>query len=471
MANYYTMGIGQPNNAIENPGAPSIVEDLSFTTTGRANVYGQSPVQHWGGEIVAGDYSISSGSPSVSIETRNGRQCLKIVTGAGINANVDLIFNTDVAWYGRAYFEVEGGRDAGCNQITTLVTPDSFANYAQNTFTALTSPLNNPAEQGGIFTFRVDGQVTSGATATQYTGVGASWGVSTPTLDGTTTVNRVRFRVIPISSTVATVYVYGISLSPRRKKGRIIVTCDDGYKSFANIGLPIFQARGIPVTVSVIGQLMDNRTDTAGYMNWNDIRQFVASGGQAVAHGPVSSSAAGNLIDNYSNNADRLADMEAARDYIYRNGCATPGFEKCYVWPQGEFQTASGDLTLLDAALGAGFSVARSATPNTSTQVEFSALSKYQRMALPIIGHTYAGAGEAANITAITDAITAANTARSDLILMFHKVVKNADTPTEIGITVGNLATIANAIQTVVDAGTMNACVLSDLDEPNVWAE
>lgn len=305
-----------------------VVGDLSFPYRSANAAGAMCPPQNWGGKIVAADYSISSGSPTVTIETRNGRECLKIVTGVGVTANVDLILTNDVAWYGRAIFEIEGGRSANVNQVTLLVTNDNFTNYAQNTFTTLTTPLNNPAEQGGIYTFRVDGQVTSGATSYQFTGVGAAWAVTTPAVDGSITVNKVRFRVIPVASTSATIYVYGLSLGPRRKRGRVIVSVDDGYKSFVQAGLPIFAARGIPVTISVIGHLMDNRTDVSNYMQWDDIRNIVASGGQAVAHGPVLSSAAGNLISNYTTNTERIADMEAAREYILENGCGTPNFDK-----------------------------------------------------------------------------------------------------------------------------------------------
>jgi hypothetical protein len=455
---------------VSGDGKVRTIGDLSFPARSAVAAGGMAPPQNWGGKIVAADYSISSGSPTVTVETRNGRECLKIVTGSGVTANVDLILTGDVSWYGRAIVEIEGARTAGVNQISLLVSPDSFTNFAQNTFTTLTTPLNNPAEPGGIYGFRVDGQVTSGATSYQFTGNGAAWSVSTPTLDGATaTVNRIRFRVIPIAATVATVYVYGVSLGPPRKKGRIIVTADDGYKSFVQAGFPLFAARNIPVTVSVIGHLMDNRADVANYMQWDDVRNIVAAGGQAVAHGPVLSSAAGNLITNYTTNAQRVADMEAARDYIQANGCGTPFFDRCYVWPQGNFQTATDDVTLLDAAIAAGFTVGRSATPSINQRYDFSAMSKYQRLVLPIIGHIYAGGSEAANITAITGAISAAATDRSDIILMLHKVVKNAATPDAIGITVGNLATIADAIQTAVDAGTMTAGVLSDLATPDSW--
>jgi len=442
------------------------------TSGGRALVDAQAPIQHWGGQIIAADYSISSGSPTVSIETRNGQQVLKIVTGAGVTANVDLNLIGDVGWWGRAQLQVEGVRAAGVDQIAILATPDNFTNYATAVYTTQSAPLDHPREQGGIYTIRFDGQVTSGGTAYQLTGVGASWGSATPTLDGSAaTVNKIRFRVIPVSGQVATVYLYGVSLSPRRRKGRVFVTFDDGYKNFMQLLAPIFMSRGIPLTFGVIGTLMNDRVNAQNYMTWNDARQIVAAGGQVVPHGPIASIGSGNLIDNItSGTAARVADMSQSRDLILANGCDTPNFGAVYVWPQGRFQTVSNDLALLDASLAAGFSVGRSASPITNQTWDFSGLSRYQRLALPIIGHTYAGGSESTNITTLTTAIGVAGTARSDIILMLHRGFKNADTPDTIGITVANAITLADAIVTEVSAGRLQAGVLGDLAEPSIWA-
>lgn len=453
------------------PALQALVSGAWKYTQGRVLADAQSPPQHWGGQIISTDYAISSGAPTLSVVTRNGQQCLKVVTGVGVTANVDLTLIGDVGWWGRLHALVEGDRSANANQIVFLVTPDNFSNYAQNIFTTQTTPLNNSFEQGGRYTIRCDGQVTAGATAQQFTGVGASWSVSTPTLDGSTaTVNKVRFRVIPVGGQSATVYLYGLSLGPRRRKGRVFVVADDGYKSLIQLAFPILQARGIPLTFSTISNLMDNRVNVLNYMTWQDCRQIVASGGQVVAHGPLATGGASNLIAGLATNELRVADMSACREAIRANGCDTPNYDKVYVWPQGNFQSATSDLTLLDAAIAAGFTVGRSANPITNYNFDFSAFSKYQRMALPIIGHSYAGGGEAANITALTTAIGAAGTARSDIILMLHQCVKNADTPDAIGITVANLITLADAIVTEVNAGRLQAGVLGDLAEPSIWA-
>lgn len=424
----------------------------SFTPTNRALLEAQAPAFNWGGTISASDWSISSGSPTVTTEIRNGRPCLKIVTGAGTTANIDLNI-ADAAWFGRAFCQVEASRATGTNQLITLITNDNFTNYAQGVETCLTNPTNNPTEPGGVWTFN------QGDGGTAFTMNGGTWSVTPPATDGTVVINKIRFRIIPVAATVATVYLYGVTLAPRRKKSRIFVTADDGYKSFINIGLPILQARGIPVTMSVIGNLIG----TAGYLSWADCRQIVASGGQVCPHGPVVGSAAGNLIINHSTTEARIADMLAAVDYIRDNGAASPNFDKVYVWPQGQHQSSTGDTALLDAAHAAGFVVGRSATPITSRTADFSTLSKNQMLALPIIGHSYAGAGEAANISAISTEITQSTAVGADVVLMLHKTVKDADTPDALGIRTSDLITLANLIKSEVDAGRATVGVLGDL--------
>jgi len=429
---------------------------------------GGSPLLQWGGTIRAADWAISAGAPTVTTITRNGRQCLKIVTAVTTTASIDLTL-PDTCWHGRAHTLLEGGRNTNLEYLGLLVTGDNFTNYAQRTKLLLNAPASHPEEQGGIFTHPIDGQAIAGASdGCNFEGQGASWGTTVPALDGTVTVNKIRINFSPLAGTSATIYLYGISLAPKRRKGRIFVTFDDGYKSQISLGLPIFQARGIPTTHSMITGMVGATSD---YMNWEDCRQVIAAGGQIVAHGPTNNPT-DNLFNLYTNTADRLADMVAARQAIADNGCATPGFDRVYVWPQGSFQTAFGDFALLDAAMAAGFTVGRSASPIRDRFENFSACSKYQKMALPIIGHTFTTAGaEAANIAAITTAISAAAALRADVVLMLHRVVKTADTPTDIGIRVSDLITIADAIQTEITNGTMQAGVLGNIYDNSCFAD
>lgn len=443
----------------------------SATATTAALASGSAPFLHWGGApILPAQWSVESGSPTVTVETRNGRPCLKIVTASNVTGAVNLFFAGDVAWYGRALFQVEGSRaGSNVNAIVTMLTGDSFTNYVQGTYTTQTNPNQQSLEPAPLFTFMMNGQNPGAPSGPEqeYVGFGASWGTTNPPLDGTTIMTRVRMLVFPTSGQSATLYVYGVSLSPPRRTGRVFVTCDDGYKSAVNLILPIFAARGIPVTFDTIGQLMDDTT--SGYMSWADARQVVAAGGQVVAHGPTLGNPDSNLIAQHATTAARIADMEYSRKLIADNGASSPGFDRVYVWPQGQFQTATGDTSLLDAAIAAGFTVGRAANGFSGLRFDFSALSKYQRLALPIIGHTYAGAGEAANISAINAAITATADAGTDCILMLHRGNKNADTPEGLGIRSSDLISIANTIETEITAKRLVAGVLGDLAEQSEW--
>jgi hypothetical protein len=161
--------------------------------------------------------------------------------------------------------------------------------------------------------------------------------------------------------------------------------------------------------------------------------------------------------------------MAAARRWIADNGLAVKGYEACYVWPQGAWQSALTDLSLLDAALNAGFTTGRAANGRSAGLYgNFDALSKYQHLTMPIIGHTWAGttAAESTNITAIVALIDAAAAQGADITLMLHRVqaTSTADgSMSSIGIRVSDLTTLAAAIAAKVTAGTLQAVTLPQL--------
>jgi hypothetical protein len=422
-----------------------------------------SPNYAWGGtNIVAGDYSAGTGTPTLSVVERYGKPALKVVTGAGTTSIVNLLIN-DTLFYGRYIYQVEAIKSEVVS-MSLEVTPDAYTNSARRSNTILTNPVNVPREQQpapASFWYGDQIQIGAQVRGDQLTGNGASWGTANPTFP--TNVNAMRLTITPQSGVAATVYIYGVSFAPKRKKARCFVTCDDGYESFVRNGLPMMTTRGIPLTSSIITSRVDDRTGLL-YNRKSDLATILDAGGQIVAHGPETGLGSGTLFTAYTNNADRLADMERSRDWIYTNGFDTPGFEQCYVWPGGEGQAATGDLTLFDVAMGAGFTVARGASPNTSEGFDFTALTRYQRMMLPILGHT-----SASNISTITTQIAFAADHGLDCCLMFHGVVKAGATPGTIEITTTDLGTILDAIQTEVAAGDMVAGVLGDLGNGTSW--
>lgn len=421
-----------------------------------------APNYAWGGtNIQAGDFSAGTGSPTVTVETRFGRPCIKIVTGAGVASTVNLTLN-DTLFYGRYIMQFEASQ-AQVASMTLEVSPDAYSNYARRTITLLTNPVNDAREQGGPTSFWYGNQVPTGSqTRTdQLVGNGASWGSSNPTFP--INVNALRLNITPQSGQVATVYLYGVSFAPKRKRGRIFITADDGYESFIRNGLPMCIARGIPVTMGLITSRVDDRTGLL-YGRKSDYASIVDAGGQIVAHGPHTGLGAGTLFTALNTTAERLADMQYTRDLIKSYGFATPRYDRCYVWPGGEGQSATGDYALMDAAISAGFTVARGAKPDLNNAYDFNSLGRYGRMMLPILGHTSASV-----IANITGGISFAATHGMDCCIMLHKVVKAGDTPDTIGITTTDLATILDAAQTQIGNGAMDAGVLGDLAVPSAW--
>jgi len=422
-----------------------------------------SPNYAWGGtNIVAGDFSAEAGSPTLSIVERYGKPALKIVTGAGVTTTVNLIIR-DTLWYGRYVYQAEAIKSE-VSSMSLSVSPDGFTNSAQRTNSILTNPVNNPREQQPApATFWYGNQVKIGdqTRGDQLVGTGASWGAANPTFP--VNVNAMRFTITPQSGQVATVYLYGVSFAPKRRKARCFVTCDDGYESMIRNGLPMLTTRGIPLTSSVITSRVDDRTGLL-YNRRSDLHTILDAGGQIVAHGPETGLGAGTLFTAYSDNAGRIADVLRSRDWIYDNGFDTPGFEKCYVWPGGEGQAATGDLTMFDEMLNAGFTVARGATSATTEAFDFTALSRYQRLMLPIIGHT-----SASSVSTITAQIAFAADHGLDVCLMLHGVVKAGASPGTIEITTTDLGTILDAAKTEEANGDMDFGVLGDLANGTDW--
>ena len=360
------------------------------------------------------------------------------------------------------------------NDYAVLLVSQDDATYAKGTNTLIqygqTAPQQSYLEQGGANTYwwRKGGQ---GNLAT-----GPTYPV---------TIGQIKVRIVPLAATAATVWIYGFGLSAPQAKGRICVIWDDGYDSMFRLGYDLLASRGIKQTLSVIGSAQDFG---GTYSYTSQLRAFLAAGNALVAHGPWPAQGAGNLFSAYPGSAnpvaDALADMQRNRQWLQDRSLLEPGADRCYVWPQGQFQQSVNDTTLLDAALGAGFTLARGTSNIAGSAlypqgVQFDALSKYNRMALPIVGHLWAGttAAEATNITAVTTAIGNLSTSRADACLMLHRVLPSGTSDAGMGaassITIrqSDLDTIAAAIKTGIDADTLEAVTMPELATEPWWRQ
>lgn len=273
---------------------------------------------------------------------------------------------------------------------------------------------------------------------------------------------------VPVTNGVTRTFdLRAIRVGTVRGKGRICVVSDDGYASWLRLGVPICEFYGVKTSCAVIA---DKVGSSALYGTLADFQAYVSRGHECVPHGPVGGT--GNLIANYSTNAERIVDMNTHRDYLLANSLTSANGAKCYVWPQGEYSPTAGDVSLLDAARSAGYTVGRAAMVKQPLfpQVRSMSTLAHQRMVMPIIGHNYAGAtntpddaAETTNINNIVAYIQALGASRADGYVMLHKVVgRGTATAGQIEIEADRLRTIAAAIRAEVDAGRLEAVGMSE---------
>lgn len=431
----------------------------------------KTPSPSVGANLSLSHVTAVGGSPTITLTTGpDGRPAIKVVTGVGTNAEVTFPGLLDASYYGDAFVSMYGSRTLGNIDYVTWYWSQDDASYAKGGNTqiqyGLTAPQNGYLEQGGVNTyFFAKPKISAFGVPTYPAKIGAN-----------------KLRIVPLAGTAATVYIYAVGIAAPANKARICVTWDDGYDSFFKLGYEAFASRGIKQTLSVIGSAQD----TGGtYSYLRQLKAFVAAGNACVAHGPWPNSGAGNLFTAYPGStdpvADAVADMIQNRQYLIDNGLLVANAEKCYVWPQGTFQQSVNDTTLLDAAIAAGFKIGRGTSPIATSTIypggtRFDAASKYNRMALPILGHSWAGttAAEATNISNITTAISNMSTYRGDAFLMLHRVQPSSTADgsmSSIGIRVSDLETIAAAIKTEIDAGTMEAVTMPELYTDTEWSQ
>lgn len=463
---------GVRGSALEDQASNELLGQLGFPA-GR-NFGTKEPQPVFGGDPISlSQITVLAGAPTVTVTTGpNGLPALKIVTAVNTPCDIALPAMVDSYFHGDAFICAHGDRASGLDYFAFYVsqTDAAYTNGASGLVQyGLTNPSQSAFEQGGAVTYHFR--------------KAALTPIGTPTYP--MLLGQCKFRVQPLSGQAATVFVYGVGLGSVPRKARICVTWDDGYDSMFRLGYESFASRGIKQTLSVIGSVQGAG---GAYSNPPQLRAFVDAGNACVTHGPWPGDATSqnsNIVDLYASTSDpvgnAVADAVRARQWLQDNGLLGRGGDRCYVWPQGKFQASSGDTRYLEGLLAAGFTCGRGTTNVVASAqpagYNFDALSKYNRLALPIIGHTWAGttAAEATNISNITTAISAMATNRTDAFLMLHRVVKTSTSDGTMGaaggimIRQGDLETIAAAIKTQIDAGTMEAVTMPELAIDSWW--
>jgi len=405
-------------------------------------------------------YTVTNGSPVITEEVApNGRIGLKITASAFCAIAVTGL--SGVKYDGDMYVSLYGTQS-----LTNLGTVDLNAYFGAGTAyyrrgrrsILPASPVQNSSlEQGGALTYHFN----AGNTTTIGT-------IATPT---SFEMSQFRINLNPAVAGEFTVWLFGVGIGKPRK-ARICVMYDDGYSSAWRLGHPIWKGVGVPQTMAVIATETGKNST---YMSIDDLKAWNGAGNSCVAHGP--NGGTGSLITRYGADVDfparALQDIKDNVDFIRSNNLAAADDLACYVYPQGEFQRTPDDTALLDGMIEQGLiNVARSAFVMPISQRPFiynqDAVSGYQRLAMPRIGHRWAGttALEATNISLLTTYIQECALYGLDFFLVFHQVKPSGTVDAEmadIDIRVSDMQTLANAVKTEIDAGRLEAIHMRDL--------
>ena len=471
-------------NAAQKASGATHVLGINSSTGAVADHLGQQPYSAKGKKgpvpaiaypFSAADITAITGSPTIDYAATapDGKPAIKITftaAAAGSSCEVSLAGLIGCQMFGDVYLSIYGSRSlSGANNfdyVTFYAGADAgYSNgclqFIQN---GLSAPMQSYLEQGGA--------ITHWYRKARMTAIG------TPTYPFTIAASKLR--VIALAAGQCVLYIHAIGVaSPPAKKGRLAVVWDDGYDSMFKLGYDIFASRNLTQTISVISSVHD--TGIGGASRWSQLAGFLAAGNSIVPHGPRASNGVGNMTQ-YSP-AVAVADVQATVADLAARGLLLPGADRCYVWPQGTYQLSANDTSYLDAMIAAGFTTCRGTSTVAGSTVypgvNIDALSKYQRMSIPIIGHTWAGttAAEATNIAAVVAAVQALGANKSDATLMLHRVLPDSTNDTTMG-TAGNitirysdLVTIANAIQTEVANGTLEVLGFHEFASQSYWGQ
>lgn len=293
--------------------------------------------------------------------------------------------------------------------------------------------------------------------ATEWSAVGAGSFASTMTYAA--------FQGVRKSSPSGTtrIWIYEIAEADKQSLPSIIIGADDGAKNWYTDGLPLCEKYGWS---SYLAFIADER-GTATRMSSGEWSDAIARGHHAVVHGCKTGVASlRDYFSSYTGYATPydaiLADITYNRDVMVAEGLDPDGRgRKFYVLPQGYHQPSggAGDNTILNAMSAAGMTTCRRATVENGLIV--NGAWNGARLYLPIIGHSYAGGGEATNISNLVTALQNEINAGRSVVFMFHEV--KASPSAAEHISPANLETLIAAASDLVASGAARRGKLTDL--------
>lgn len=401
--------------------------------------------------------SVVSASCTISAAMIDGEPALKITGTSAAQAQVDIDLSAVApSFLGPLGLELAADR-ANTGSISMLASADAgFAAYAHIGYNPSAASNTSSWTYRSVQPYTLIAHPNGSPADTSWSpGYQGTWVGTPPTYP--TELNRLRIRILNTNGLPPVAYIKRV-FSLGARKSRIAITLDDGYSSAYRLLLPVLNAYDLPATWSIIA---DQVGKTAQYMRQSDLRRLYDMGHALVAHGPIGGT--GNIVTKYPTVAEAVADVQYHRDTLASWGLLRPGDEQVYVWPQGNHQGATDDLSYRSALRQAGFTVGRSASNVTCGWI---ADLWPESLVLPIVGHTQAASSgaEATNITNIVAAINNAAARGTDLVLMSHQGVPSTDTAWGsnggLNIRTTDYATICAAIKANVTAGTQEAVLL-----------
>lgn len=467
MANYYTMGIGQPNTPSMDDAPPSVyalnpsgnplgtvgpIGDIQITALKRGGSLLRAG-KPWMRQPTTTTGLTAIGSVTLTATTRNGRNCIEITSPA----------TTSVQGF---YFALSGTPTITAQQHVTFEVEDA------SEFNGGNWRLGFFDGAAGVFTGNGKQQVMTVGTQNGWDGVhvlaplATEWSTIGAGAFGSTAMTQCAFRFVRKSSPTGTtrIWVYEIAEGEANSLPSIVIGADDGAKTWYTGGLPVCEKYGFSSYMAFIAD--DRGTSTRmSVSEWYDA--IVTRGHHAVVHG--CKTGVDSLRDYFTSyapysspQAAMQADIAYNRDIMVSEGLDPDGRgRKFYVLPQGYFQPSggAGDDTILNALIAEGMTAARRAVVEGAIVANggWSGAAHY----IPIIGHNWSASDEAANVAAIITQMQTEIAAGRSVVLMFHQVEAVPDATTEI--TSANLELILSAADVLVRAGSARKGKLTDL--------
>ncbi len=400
-------------------------------------------------------WTLVSGAPTtleIQVCPHNGKKGLRIVSpSAAASLQIRLGSMSNIDFSNQAYVMCHDNGKTYQQQLQLRVYSSANDFWGFQNVLSITANGGDVTGGSNVRTFNASHRASSGtpSTADQY--------IAT------------EFQLVLPTGTDWDMWIFGVGVgSPR--KSRICVVWDDGRETSLTLGVPTLQNYGIKKqTLALIKDRINRDSDA---VSLGQCKAFINSGGAIVPHSPHNP----NLVDEFPTDpAAAAAAVVECIEYIRDNDLSTPRYGRCFVYPQGKYQTEVLNIAHIAALRDIGIDIARiSFMQGVRQQRNLDAHSRLGRLACTTIGHEYAGTSgaETTNINNVIQRINDCATYGLDCFLMLHSVTKLANSETNpYDITLPNLKLIGAAIKAQVDAGKMETVTMPELviDGDNYW--